>query len=208
MDFNHSIQVTIPPGYYEMPLSGNGLLESTQPLIEEALPELREDIPRVIATLSFLLSVTAAKNTVYCGMGIHASPEGTTLTSWLTISALGGEPRNPRLVMHELAKVKMSEEVPWTVAPLDFAGRPILFSEKVHSYPAPELTHLPDSRASVPIYQAEILVPSDDGSTIAVIEFSTGSTDDGPRFQDMLLAMVTTLGFVRAELRTMSSLDL
>ncbi|PXX57647.1 hypothetical protein DFR70_11775 [Nocardia tenerifensis] len=208
MDVDHSIQVTIPPGYYEMPLAGNGLLESTQPLIEEALPELREDIPKVIGTLSFLLSVTAAKNTVYCGIGIHASPGGTQLTSWLTISALRGEPRNPRRVVHDLAKDKLSEEVPWTVAPLELADRPVLFSEKVHSYPAPDLTHLPGSAASVPIYQAEVLVPSDDGSTIAVIEFSTGSADDGPRFQDMLLAMVTTLRFVRAEKRTMSSLDL
>lgn len=195
----YSVAANLPPGYHELPLDGIDRLIGS-PVVDAlsaASGVALETVPRVLGTLDFFLKTLAIKNVVYCGIGQHASLNGEPVTSWLTVSILEyGESRNPRLVVHELSADKLSSNFSGDLAPVDITGRPILLSESVQLYPAPELTEAEYSSDGVEVFQMEAIIPSDDGTNIAVIELSTISVENGPQFRQMLLSMATTLDFV------------
>ncbi|MGY4100126.1 hypothetical protein ACW2Q0_11325 [Nocardia sp. R16R-3T] len=205
-----SLAVTIPPGYYELPLSDvEEILSISATLITDSVGDsLKEIVPIVLGTLGFFLRSLAAKNAVYCGIGRHASEEGEPITSWLTISVMDyGEKNNPRLVVQDLAQYKTSQDNAGELVSVDIHGRPILFTERVQRYPAPDLPTVNTDGDDVPVFQAEVLVPSGDGTSIAVVEFSTVSVAQGTRYRAMLLAIADSVEFVESVFKP-SSLDL
>ncbi len=205
-----SLAATIPPGYHELPLGNvEEILSISAPVITDSVGDsLKESVPSVLGTLGFFLRTLAAKNAVYCGIGRHASEEGEPITSWLTISVMDyGERNNPRLVVQELAQYKMSQDNTDEVVPVDIHGRPMLFTERVQRYPAPDLPTGNTDGDDVPVFQAEAVVPSGDGTSIAVVEFSTISVAQGARYRAMLLAIADSVEFVESVFKP-SSLDL
>ncbi|WP_406231860.1 hypothetical protein [Nocardia sp. NBC_01009] len=206
----YMIAADVPSGYYGMPLSNIGnVMEAAEPVIAAAVPDdLEGSVPNVIGILKFLLEMLATKNAVYCGIGRHVSSGGEPITSWLTVSSIDyGRPQNPRLVIRDLVEAKLLEAVPWVVETVDIAGRPALFAEGIRTYPAPNLADAQGPGDSVPAFQIEGLVPSDDGTTVAVIELSTTSVSHGPEYRPMVFTMAASLEFADATSATWS-LDL
>jgi|GEM_PF-4649654 len=194
----YSIAVDIPSGYYPLPLENiDSILEgATGPITESAPSEIASSVPDVIGVLGFFLEALAARQAVYCGIGRHASETGQQVTSWLTISLLNcGEPQNPRLIAQELVINKLHEEPTAIVEAVDVDGRPMVFSELTRSFPAPDLPAFESRPADVAVFQLEALVPSDDGTTVAVIEFSTVSVESGPLYSEMLFTLAASIQF-------------
>ncbi|MEV6274993.1 hypothetical protein [Nocardia sp. NPDC051832] len=206
----HAISLTIPPGYHEMPLTNIAeVLASAEPAVKSITPPaLSDSIPSVLGTLEFLLGTLAAKNAVYCGIGQHQSPEGDSITSWLIVTIQNyGEKVNPRLVVRNLAEMKLANGNSSSIEPFEINGRPMLISQAVAEYPAPAMPNLPSTGDTASAFQTEILIPSSDGQTLASIEFSTAALTQGAMYLDMLLAMAHSVDF--QEIRsTASSLDL
>jgi hypothetical protein len=197
----YSIAVDIPHGYYPLPLSGTGpTFENIATSFTESAPEeIRSGVSDAIAALGFFLEALTARQAVYCGIGRHMSDTGRRVTSWITISLLHcGEPRNPRLVLQDLAMNKLTQEPSAVVEPVDVGARPMLFSELTRRFPAPELPGIDGGTGDVPVFQLEALVPSDDGTTVAVIEFSTVSVGSGPLYSEMLFAMAASIRFIKS----------
>ncbi len=196
----YSIAVDIPPGYYPFPLDEGGtrLEGAAASFIDSAPEEMKSGIQDAIDVLEFLVQALAARRTVYCGIGRHMSEAGEQVTSWLTISLLQcGEPQNPRLVVQDLAMNKVAEEPSAVVEPVDVGGRPIIFSELTRQFPAPELPGVTSGTGDVSAFQLEALIPSDDGTTVAIIEFSTASVDSGPLYSEMLFTMAASVQFTK-----------
>jgi len=206
----YSIAVEIPPGYHPLPLENIGsVLESaTAPIAQSVPSEIKSSVPDVIGTLGFFLETLAARQALYCGIGRHMSETGEQVTSWLTISLLNcGEPQNPRLVAQDLAINKLDEQPAAIVEPVDVGGRPMVFSELTRNFPAPDLPVFESRSGDVPVFQLEALVPSDDGTNVAVIEFSTVSVESGPLYSEMLFTMAASIRFNKLTSQY-SSLDL
>ncbi|MFI2283956.1 hypothetical protein [Nocardia beijingensis] len=194
----HAISIEIPPGYHELPLTDIATaVRAAEPvLLRSTTGSLRDSVPATLGTLEFLLGALAIRSAVYCGIGMHRSDAGQPVTSWLTISCIdAGEPRNPRLVILDLVQAKLREEVPWRAEPVDIEGRPVLFTEGVRRYPAPNLPAAPDVGDDASAFQLEALIPSSDGKTVAVIEVATASLEAGPEFAPMLFMMAASLEF-------------
>ncbi len=205
-----AISVEIPPGYHELPLTGIATaVRAAEPvLLRSTTGSLRESVPATLGTLEFLLGALAVRRAVYCGIGMHRGDAGQPVTSWLTISCKdAGEPRNPRLVILDLAQAKLRDEVPWRVEPVEIESRPVLFTEGVRRYPAPDLPAAPDVGDDALAFQMEALIPSSDGTTVAVIEVATTSLESGPEFAPMLFMMAASLEF-EASASGAGSLDL
>ncbi|MEU7765141.1 hypothetical protein AB0B25_08470 [Nocardia sp. NPDC049190] len=193
-----------------MPLSDiDGIMTVSESAIRAVVADdLKECVPQLIGTLKYLLETLATKNAVYCGIGRHVSIDGQPATSWLTISSLNyGAAQNPRLVVRELAQSRLSEEIPWVVEPIDIAGRPALLSESIRTYPAPDIPAARAEGDNVSPFQIEVLLPSEDGTSIAAVELSTASVSHGPEYRSMVLAMAASLEF-RASDSGSGSLDL
>lgn len=193
-----------------MPLTDiHRTLELATPLVREAVPDgLKADVPSVIGTAGFFLEVLAAKNAVYCGMGKHFTEDGEPVVSWLTISVVGyGDERNPRLVVAEIVQDKLSFGPADSVELVDVFGRSTVFTEELRNYAAAQLSNVQEPESTTSVFQIEAIVPSSDGTTIAVIEFSTAASAHGPEYRAMVLGMAASIEFHETTSRT-SSLDL
>lgn len=194
----YSIGVDIPSGYHPLPLTDidRTLRDVAGPITETAPDSVNSSIPEVLGVLEFFLKALAARRTVYCGVGRHMTEAGESITSWITISLLEcGDPQNPRLVVQDLAMNKLAQAPSAVVEPVEADGRPMLFSEVTQRFPAPDLPAYEGKSGDIPVFQLEALVPSDDGTTVAVIEFSTLSVDSGPLYGEMLFGMATSIEF-------------
>ncbi|MFC9964779.1 hypothetical protein [Nocardia ignorata] len=205
----YAVAVEIPPGYHELPLAGVATaISAADPLLsQQTTGTLRESVPKTLGTLEFMLEALAKRNAVYCGIGTHRSADGHPVVSWLTISCLdAGAPRNPRLTLADIAQHKTRDEIGWRVEGVDVGERPLLFSEGIGHYPSPDLPALRKSDDAAHTYQMEAVIPSPDGTTVAVVEVATAEVDRGPEFGPMLFGMAASLEFVASS--TTPSLDL
>ncbi|WP_109529971.1 MULTISPECIES: hypothetical protein [Nocardia] len=205
----YAVAVEIPPGYHELPLTDIATaISAAEPLLSRRTAgELRASVPKTLGTLEFMLEALAKRNAVYCGIGTHRSADGHPVVSWLTISCLdAGAPRNPRLTLADIAQRKTRDEISWRVEGVDVGERPLLFSEGIGHYPAPDLPALPKSDDAARTHQMEAVIASPDGTTVAVIEVTTAEVDRGPEFAPMLFGLAATLEFVASS--TTSSLTL
>lgn len=206
----YSIAVEIPSGYHPLPLTNidRTLRDAAGPIAQAAPDSLHSSVSDVLGVLEFFLQALAARRTVYCGVGRHLTEGGEPVTSWITISLLRcGDPRNPRLVVQDLAMDKLAQTPSAIVEPVEAAGRPMLFSEVTRRFPAPELPAYEGASGDIPVFQLEALVPSDDGTTVAAIEFATLSIDSGPLYGEMLFGMAASIEFT-ASTPKYSSLNL
>ncbi|MFE9582273.1 hypothetical protein ACFYO1_38255 [Nocardia sp. NPDC006044] len=205
-----AVSATIPPGYFEMPLRDtHRILERATSLVRATVPDaLKADVPSVIGTAGFFLEVLAAKNAVYCGMGKHSAENGEPVVSWLTVSVVGfGDERNPRLVVGEITRDKVASGGSGSVEIVDVAGRPMVFTEDRRTYTAARLSSVRATEGSASVFQIEAVVPSDNGASLAVIEFSTAALEHGPEYRAMVLGLAASIKFHESASRT-SSLDL
>lgn len=194
-----TIGVDIPPGYHEIPLSNlEEIADKSRALIEESVPEMmRENVPAVIGTLSFLFAKLAENNALYCGIGAHLSEEdGRAVISWLTISSFDyGEKHNPRLVLSDLVVAKAKNNLVGNLQIVELPGRPVLFFEWTEKHVTPKLPSYPGESDIAKVFQLEVTIPSESGDSIAVIELSTTDTEAGPRYRSMILAMAASVQF-------------
>lgn len=200
-DEEPGIWLDIPEGYFPLPLRD---LDVTVPaarqiLTEVAEPEQRPLIELTVGTLGVLLQDLAARNAVYCGIGRHASAvDGGEVTSTLVVSVQDtGAEGDPRLLLGEMVERLAAEDWHGQADLLDVADRPVLFCERVQELPAPQLPggpELPDD-ATAPVFLLEALVPSDDGTLLAAIEFATPYLDNGPEFRTMMAVLAGSLSF-------------
>ncbi|PPJ19178.1 hypothetical protein C5E44_08680 [Nocardia nova] len=191
----YELAVDIPPGYFELPLHNiDHQLDAALPLVEkfsDGMPA--EAVADVMGTLRFLLDALVAGNTRYCGLGQHVSDTGERVASWLVISVMKyGKPRSPRLTLADIATAKKLEDGSLVVEPVDIEGRPVLFTESIRTEPQPEITGLTTESASAAVFQLEAFIPSEDGTTIAAIEFSTVSVSEGPNFREMVFLLAAS----------------
>ncbi|MFC1421510.1 hypothetical protein [Streptacidiphilus cavernicola] len=200
-DEERSIWLDIPEGYSALPLRD---LDETVPATRRILAELSEPEQRplvelTVGTLGVLLQDLADRSAVYCGIGRHASAvDGGEVTSTLVVSVQDTEAAgDPRLLLGEMVERLAAEDWQGQADLLDVVGRPVLFCERVQELPAPQLPggpELPDD-ATAPVFLLEALVPSDDGTLLAAIEFATPYLDNGPEFRTMMATLAAALSF-------------
>ncbi|WP_063065098.1 hypothetical protein [Nocardia violaceofusca] len=191
----YEVAIEIPPGYFELPLHNiDNHLDAALPFVENFSDGIPADaVADVMGTLKFLLNALVAGNTRYCGLGQHVSDTGERVASWLVISVMKyGKPQNPRLTLADIATAKKWEDPSLIVEPVDIEGRPTLFTESIRTEPQPEITDLATESGSTAVFQLEAFIPSEDGTTIAAIEFSTISVSEGPNFRDMFFLLATS----------------
>lgn len=194
-----TIGIDIPPGYNEIPLGNlDALMKTAQPVIAESVPEhMRDDVPNVVGTLHFLLATLASNNTLYSGIGLHRATEPERVTvSWLTVSSfVYGEERNPRLVLSDLIAAKADRSARGNLGLVEAPTGPILYFEWTEKHAAPDIASYPGGGDSSDVFQIEVTVPSEDGTSIAVIEFSTADSEIGPQYRGMVLDMAASVTF-------------
>lgn len=194
-----TIGIDIPPGYNEIPLGDlDALMRTAQPMIAESVPEhMRGDVPNVIGALHFMLAGLAANNTLYSGIGLHRSADSERVAvSWLTVSSfVYGEEQNPRLVLSDLIAAKAERSARGNLALVEAPTGPILYFEWTENHAAPAIASYPATGDSPAVFQIEVTVPSEDGTSIAVIEFSTADPATGPQYRGMVLDMAASVTF-------------
>ena len=200
-DEEPGVWLDIPEGYFALPLRD---LDETVPaalriLTELGEPEQRPLIELTVGTLGVFLQDLAARNAVYCGIGRHASAvDGGEVTSTLVVSVQDTEAAgDPRLLLGEMLDRLAAEDWHGQADLLEVVGRPVLFCEQVQELPAPQLPggpELPDD-ATAPVFLLEALIPSDDGTLLAAIEFATPYIDNGPEFRTMMAMLAGALSF-------------
>ena len=208
-----SIWAEIPTGYFPLPLEDidTSMARAEEVLTELAPDEVRSAISPVVSTLTVLLQQLAARNTVYCGVGRHLSAvDGSVITSSLVLShQTVGEKRNPRLVLKDLARKKADAGERGQADLVDVAGRPMFFFERTNMLPTPRLPGQPpvpeDSES--PVFQLEAMVPSEDGSELVSIDFSTPMESHGPEFRAMVVQLAASVSFEPPQQDVGSRLD-
>ena len=195
----YDLSITLPAGYFELPLDNiDERLDAAAPFVELFSSETpTETVSEVLGTLKFLLTALVAGNTRYCGLGQHLSETGERIASWLVVSLMTyGNPQNPRLTLLDIATAKNLDNASLVIEPVDVEGRPILFAECIRTLPQPEITDVASQSVPASVFQMEAFVPSEDGTTVASIEFSTTSLSEGPKFREMffMLAASTQIG--------------
>jgi hypothetical protein len=196
-----SLWVAFPPGYFSLPLDdvAGSLARAESVLTDVADADQRPLIQAVTGTLAVFLSNLASCGAVYCGVGRHTSPvDDTVVTSSLVISYQEYEgTRNPRLVLKDLVQAKADADERGQADLVDVRERPMLFFERTRHLLTPQLPGQPEvpEGASSPVYQLEAFVPSDDGSKLANIEFSTPFHSHGPEFRAMVVQLAASVSF-------------
>ncbi|QIS01825.1 hypothetical protein F5X71_05395 [Nocardia brasiliensis] len=195
-----ALDIWIPEGYLEMPLSGiQERLRVVQQLVA-GLPssELTATANAILPTVTTLLGALAQRDARYCGVGRHLSSTGDLVTSCLTVCVLEteGEQCNPRLTLTNLVESRIAAgDEQGEVEVTDIDGIPMLFSERTIRLPTPDLPGRPYAGDSTATYQLEAIVPAADGSATAAIEMSTSYVDHGPEFRKMIVDMARSVGF-------------
>ncbi|MGW1740573.1 hypothetical protein ACWCPQ_17380 [Nocardia sp. NPDC001965] len=196
-----AVGIEIPPGYNEIPLGDlDTLLPIVGPVITESVPdELRDDVPNVLGRLHFLLATLAANNALYTGIGLHRTADAEAervAVSWLTVSSFDfGEERNPRLVLSELINAKADAKSRGTLVVVEAPIVPVLYFEWTEKHAAPAVSSYPAAGDGPEVFRIEATVPSEDGTAIAVVEFSTADADAGPQYRRMVLDMAMSVTF-------------
>ncbi|MFI6313574.1 hypothetical protein ACIBEK_26025 [Nocardia fusca] len=194
------VGIDIPPGYNEIPLGNlETLMQNARPAITESVPDrMRDDVPNVLGTLHFLLATLAANNALYSGIGLHRTTEASerVAVSWLTVSSFDyGEERNPRLVLSELINAKAEKKSRGELAIVEGPSVPILYFEWTEKHPAPTIAGYPATNDPPQVFQIEAIIPSADGTSIAVLELSTADREIGPQYRGMVLDMAGSVTF-------------
>ncbi len=195
------LQVGIPPGYSSIPLDNvsSTLQESESVLLDIAGAESEHQINAMLRTLHAFLSELVSNGALYCGIGRHApNADGTAVTSTLVISYQEYQgTRNPRILLNDLLQAKTNAGEQGQADLVDVLEHPTLFFERTQTLPTPQLpgqAEVPDDQTTS-IYQLEASVPSEDGSKIAIIEFSTPFRDYGPEFRTMVVQLASSVSF-------------
>ncbi|HEX7661409.1 MAG TPA: hypothetical protein VF444_18195 [Pseudonocardiaceae bacterium] len=195
------IWLQIPDGYIPLPLTDiqEHMAEALAMVSEVAPEDTRPAVAPLVGDLTYLLGELAARHGLYCGIGHHVSPEdGSQITSSLVVALQTfPEKTNPRVLLKDLVLKKEEEGERGQVDLVDIQGRPILFFERNRRLPTPQIPGQPSvpEGATSEIYQLEALIPSDDGSKLASIEFSTPFVSHGPEFRAMVVIMAATVSF-------------
>ncbi|WP_405167113.1 hypothetical protein OG203_19660 [Nocardia sp. NBC_01499] len=209
-----SIAIDIPGGYVALPLEDiDGSISRAGSILAQIGPgAVRSAAPAVLQALKVLLTRITQLNAVYCGLGRHSSADGQLISSNLIVSVNEyGEQRNPRLTLADVLTARSSGGETFTnVELIDIAGRSILMLDRVRTFPAPDLPDRTSVDLDEKVYQLEAIVPSSDGATITVIEFSTSFVEYGEEFVPMIAAMAASVDFATPSVRSSapSSLDL
>lgn len=195
------VWLDIPDGYFPLPLENiaETVLTAQQVMTEVGPPELRPTIEQTVGVLGVFLQDLAERNAVYCGIGRHASAvDGGEVTSTLVVSVQDtGAEGDPRLLLGEMVERFAAQDWRGQADLLDVVGRPVLFCESVQELPAPQFPGSPElpEDATAPVFLLEALIPSDDGTRLAQIEFATPFTENGPEFRTMVAMLAGALSF-------------
>ncbi|MBR7829456.1 hypothetical protein KDK95_24330 [Actinospica sp. MGRD01-02] len=190
----------IPPGYLPLPVvdSADRLAEALPTLVELCPPESRDLLFSTVDTFALLLSELEQRNTVFCGLGWHTAPddESTLVASSLVASlqTTGGE-RNPRLVLGDLIKVSADADDHAQADLVDLPNGPALFFESVRSLRKPRLPGEEGDPGRADVYQLEVIVPSEKGDRLAVLEFSTPQVEYGVYYREMMVLLAHSVAF-------------
>ncbi|HEY1569998.1 MAG TPA: hypothetical protein VGG05_01545 [Pseudonocardiaceae bacterium] len=193
--------VEIPTGYVPLPTDAidENMAVATDVLHEQADPDEQRVADVMIGMLTSYLHALAARNGVYCGVGHHLSAvDGTAISSSLVV-ALQEFPEkvNPRVLLKDLLVTKAQEGDEGQADLVDVQGRPMLFVECSRELPTPRFPGVPEPAdgATSTVFQLEALVPSEDGSKLVSVEFSTPFVAHGPEFRTMLVTMAASVSF-------------
>lgn len=193
--------VALPPGYFALPLDdvADSLQRAESVLSDVADEEQRPQIHAVIGVLSVFLSDLVASGALYCGVGRHISPsDNVPVTSSLVISYQDFEgSRNPRVLLSDLLKAKADADERGQADLVDVLERPMLFFERIRQLPTPQFPGQPPvpEGATTPVHQLEAFVPSEDGSKLAKIDFSTAFPSYGAEFRTMVVELAASVSF-------------
>jgi hypothetical protein len=191
--------VEIPTGYVPLPTDAvdENLAVATEVLHEQGTPEQQRIADAMIGMLTSYLHALAARNGVYCGVGRHLSAvDGTAISSSLVVALQEFPERvNPRVLLKDLLATKAQAGDQGQVDLVDVRGRPMLFVECSRELPTPRFPRLPEPPGTSTVFQLEALVPSDDGSKLVSIEFSTPFVAYGPEFRTMVVTMAGSVSF-------------
>jgi hypothetical protein len=193
-----NVWVTLPPGYLPLPVENpvERLSEAEPVLAELCPPDRRELLYATLNTFAVLLTELERRNTVYCGLGWHTAPDGAMVSSTLVVSLQQtGEERNPRLVLGDLVKASADADDQAQVDLVDMPAGPALFFESVRSLPKPELPGRQGDPGRADVYQLEVVVPSEKGELLAVLEFSTPQVEYGTQYREMMVLLASTVSF-------------
>lgn len=196
-----AVWAEIPEGYAALPLSEiPEAMAATGRLIDElGTAAQREIAPAALDRLGGYLRALAEADTVYCGVGRHASGEdGSLITSSLVVNLLAfpGE-RNPRLILRDLLQAKQAAEERGQADLVDLPNGPVLFVERTLTLAVPPLpgSHVLAAEQEASVWQLEAFVPSPAGDRLATIEVSTPNVADGPQFRMMTVLMAAGVTF-------------
>jgi hypothetical protein len=191
----------LPPGYFPLPLDDiAGSLERAESVLSEvADEEQKPQIHAVVGVLSVFLADLAVSGALYCGVGRHISPsDNVPVTSSLVISYQEYEgSRNPRVLLSDLLSAKAAADERGQADLVDVLERPMLFFERIRQLPTPRFPGQPPvpEGATTSVHQLEAFVPSEDGSKLAKIDFSTPFTTHGADFRAMVVDLAASVSF-------------
>jgi hypothetical protein len=186
-----AIWASLPDGFTPLPLDRLDTLTDVVPVLQSLAPKaLREEIGPATDALATLLSMLAARNTVYCGLGRHRDVvTGQLITSTLALSVLGfPEPSSPRVLLTRLLQARADAGDGGQVDLVDLAGTPAMITESV--------TEL---GPGTPVYQLQALVPAPDGRAVAMAELSTSFVSAGPQYRTVLVTTAASIRFTEPE---------
>ncbi|MBF4999768.1 hypothetical protein IRT45_21740 [Nocardia sp. BSTN01] len=195
-----TVDIWIPDGFAELPLTDIDRHLGVVGDLASELPEsrVRNMTAGVLPMISILLKGLVQRDARYCGIGRHLTSTGALITSCVTVCVYetGGEKLNPRLVLKDLVKSRIAagDEL-GEIEFVDIDARPVLFSERISTLPAPQFPGSPYVTETASTYQLEAVVPAESGTAIAAIELSTARLDDGPEFRRMIFDMARSIAF-------------
>ena len=195
--------IELPPGYFPLPLTdiATTLAAAEANLRELAPPEQQELLAAVVDTFTVLLEQLQERDTAYCGLGWHTAEDGAIVPSSLVVSLQRlPQKRNPRLVLKELVELRAEANEHGQVDLVDLSPGPALFFESVLALPRPRLPGQPpntepNAGPDADVYQLQAVVPSEDGTRLAAIDFSTPDVAHGTRFRAMMVLMANSVSF-------------
>jgi hypothetical protein len=194
--------IEMPQGYFPLPLTDTEdvLANAEANLRELAPPEQQDLLEAVIGTFTVLLDQLQQRNGVYCGLGWHQAEDGSIVSSSLVLSVQEmGEKRNPRLVLGDLVDLKAEAGEHGQADLVDLASGPVLFFESIITLQRPRLPNVDgpagDAAGDAEVYQLSAMVPSDDGTRLVAVEFSTPYVSHGPQFRTMMVLMANSVSF-------------
>ncbi len=193
--------IELPPGYFPLPLEDiDTTLATAQDNLRELAPqEQRPMLAAVIDTFTVLLEQLQERNAAYCGLGWHTAQDGEVVPSSLVVSLQRfPERRNPRLVLKDLVEVRAEAGEHGQVDVVDLERGPAMFFESVLALPRPRLPGqdaADGAQENADVYQLQALVPSEDGTKLAAIDFSTPDIPHGPHFRAMMVLMANSVSF-------------